>query len=66
MSFKPKVMSGPDGSAGDGRDRSQHPPSKAGAGPDVDAGRRKTKTEKDLRRVESQYDPDKDRFDPKK
>ena len=41
-------------------------PSKAAAGRDIDAGRAKTQTEKDLRRVQSQYDPDSDSFDPKK
>ena len=43
-----------------------HPPpipSKAGLGPDNDAGRVKTQTEKDLRRVEGQYDPDTDSFE---
>ena len=40
-------------------------PSKAGAGPDVDAGRRKTRTEKDLRCVQSQYDAEIDSFDGK-
>ena len=43
-----------------------HPPpipSKAGVGPDNDAGRVKTQTEKDLRRVEGQYDPDTDSFE---
>jgi hypothetical protein len=44
----------------------QPPVSKAGAGHDVDDGRRMTKTEKDLRRVQGQYDPKQDRFDPKK
>jgi hypothetical protein len=39
-------------------------PSKAGAGPDIDSGRLKTQTEKDLRRVQARYNPDKDRFDP--
>ena len=45
-----------------------HPPpipSKASVGPDIDAGRVKTQTEKDLRRVESQYDPDTDSFEEK-
>ena len=37
-------------------------PSKDGAGPDVDEGRYKTQTEKDLRRVQEQYDPDTDSF----
>jgi hypothetical protein len=43
-----------------------HPPpipSKAGVGPDNDTGRVKTQTEKDLRRVEGQYDPDTDSFE---
>jgi hypothetical protein len=44
----------------------QPPPSKAGAGPDIDAGRRKTRTEKNLRKVASQYDPENNRFDPDK
>ena len=44
----------------------QPPPSKGGAGPDIDVGRRKTKTEKDLREVQSQYDLENDRFDPEK
>lgn len=48
------------------RSGEQPPPSKAGAGPDIDSGRRKTQTEKDLRRVQSQYDPKHDRFDSKK
>ena len=43
----------------------QPPPSKGGAGLDVDEGRAKTKTEKDLRKVQGQYDPERDRFDPK-
>ena len=30
---------------------------RAGTGPDVDQGRIKTKTEKDLRRVQSKHDP---------
>jgi hypothetical protein len=37
-------------------------PSCAGAGPDVDHGRTKTKTEKDLRRVQSAYDPESGSF----
>jgi hypothetical protein len=44
-------------------DETQPPPSWAGAGPDVDTGRPKTQTEHDLRRVQSQYDPDTDSFD---
>ena len=44
----------------------QPEPSKAGKGPSVDVGRRQTQTEKDLRRVQSQYDPKHDRFDPNK
>jgi hypothetical protein len=40
----------------------QPPASKAGAGPDIDRGRAKTRTEKDLRRVQDQYDPDTDSF----
>ena len=40
----------------------QPAPSKAGGGPDVDAGRKKTKTERDLRRVQESYDPDTDSF----
>ena len=47
-------------------DKRQQRPSKAGTGPDIDAGRRKMQTEKDLRRVQGQYDPDTDSFDPKK
>jgi hypothetical protein len=47
-------------------DHVQPPPSKAGKGPDIDAGRTKTQTEKDLRRVQSQYDPETESFDPKK
>ena len=43
----------------------QPAPSKAGAGPDVDVGRRKTRTEKDLRRVQSQYDAESDSFEGK-
>ena len=42
------------------------PLSKGGAGADIDKGRSKTKTEKDLRKVQEQYDPAQDRFDPKK
>ncbi len=58
-----EYLLGPDD---DEQDGAQPPPSKAGAGRDVDAGRRTTKTEKDLRKVRSQYDPENDRFDPKK
>ena len=47
-------------------DDAQLPPSKRGAGPDIDKGRSKTKTEKDLRKVQEQYDAENDRFDPKK
>ena len=43
-------------------DDAQPSPSKGGAGPDVDEGRNKTQTEKDLRRVQEQYDPDTDSF----
>ncbi len=43
-------------------DGAQPPPSTAGAGPDIDRGRRKTKTEKDLRKVQAQYDPATDSF----
>ena len=50
----------------DERDAPRHHPSpipsKAGTGPDIDAGRVKTQTEKDLRRVEGQYDPDTESF----
>ena len=35
---------------------------RAGAGPDVNQGRIKTKTEKDLRRVQSTHDPESDSF----
>lgn len=38
-------------------------PSKEGVGRNVDDGRHKTKTEKDLRRVQSQYEPKKNAFD---
>lgn len=48
------------------REGEQPPPSKAGAGPSIDEGREKTQTEKDLRRVQSQYDPKHNRFDPEK
>jgi hypothetical protein len=48
------------------RSDDQPPPSKAGAGPDIDKGRCRTQTEKDLRRVQSQYDPKHARFDPDK
>ena len=41
----------------------QPPPSKGGTGPDVNEGRRKTQTEKDLRRIQVEYDPDTDSFD---
>lgn len=40
----------------------QPAPSRAGAGPDVDRGRIKTKTEKDLRRVQGTYDPESGSF----
>jgi hypothetical protein len=40
----------------------QPPPSKGGAGPNVDDGRRKTQTESDLRHVQRQYDPASDSF----
>lgn len=40
----------------------QPPPSWAGAGPDVHAGKETTKTERDLRKVQSQYDPATDSF----
>ena len=36
----------------------QPAPLRAGAGPDMNQGRKKTKTEKDLRRVQSTYDPE--------
>ena len=55
------------GGADNERDAPRHHPppipSKAGVGPDNDAGRVKTQTEKDLRRVEGQYDPDTDSFE---
>ena len=35
---------------------------RAGTGPDVNQRRKKTKTEKDLRRVQSTHDPEWDRF----
>ncbi len=41
-------------------------PSKGGTGPDIDASRTKTRTEQDLRRVQDQYDPDSDSFNPEK
>ena len=41
-------------------------PSKAAAGPDIDAGRTKTQTENDLCRVKSPYDQDTNRFHPRK
>jgi hypothetical protein len=44
------------------RDGDQPAPSTAGAGPDVNRGRIKTKTEKDLRRVQSNHDPKTDSF----
>ena len=47
-------------------DQSEPRRSKPGAGADIDAGRTKTQTEKDLRRVQGQYDPDSDSFDPTK
>jgi hypothetical protein len=43
----------------------QPDPSRAGAGPNVDQGRVKTKTERDLRRVQSTYDPESDSFKEK-
>ena len=48
------------------RDQPPPIPSKAGAGPELDEGRHKTQTEKALRRVEGQYDPETDRFAPEK
>ena len=54
------------GPSDEDQDHVQPPPSKGGAGPDIDEGRSKTKTEKDLRKVQEQYDPAQDRFDPKK
>ena len=55
------------GAADNERDAPRHHPppipSKAGVGPDNDTGRVKTQTEKDLRRVEGQYDPDTDSFE---
>jgi hypothetical protein len=47
-------------------DGQRPPPSKAGAGPDIDSKRRKTQTERDLRKVQSQYDPKDGEFDPNK
>jgi hypothetical protein len=44
------------------RDGDQPAPSTAGAGPDVNQGRNKTKTEKDLRRVQGTHDPKTDSF----
>lgn len=40
----------------------QPPPSWAGAGPDIDEGRTMTETERDLRRIQSQYDSKSGRF----
>ena len=55
------------GGADNERDAPRHHPppipSKAGVGPDNDTGRVKTQTEKDLRRVEGQYNPDTDNFE---
>jgi hypothetical protein len=53
------------------RDPNEGRPSPAGVGPDIDSGRTKTQTEKDLRKVQSQYDPENDDFgsdanDPKR
>lgn len=39
--------------------KSQPPPSKAGAGSSIDKGRHKTKTEQDLRRVQAELAADK-------
>ncbi len=50
------------GSADRDSDDEQPVPSKAGGGPDVNAGRKKTKTERDLRRVQESYDPDTNSF----
>jgi hypothetical protein len=50
------------GSADRDPDDAQPAPSNVGRGPDVDAGRKKTKTERDLRRVQESYDPDTSRF----
>jgi hypothetical protein len=49
------------------RDRGGPPPipSRAGAGPDLDSGPHTTKTERDLRHVEGQYDAKSYIFDPK-
>jgi hypothetical protein len=49
----------------DRHDGAQPPASTAGAGPDIDRGRRKTKAEKDLRKVQGEYDPSTDSFKPK-
>ena len=55
------------GGSDEAHDRARHNPppipSKAGVGPDIDTGRIKTKTEKDLRQVEGQYDSDSGRFE---
>jgi hypothetical protein len=40
----------------------QPTPSSAGARPDVNQDRKKTRTEKDLRRVQSTHDPESDSF----
>ena len=50
------------GSADPDPDDVEPAPSKAGGGPDIDAGRKKTKTERDLRRVQESYDPDTNSF----
>ncbi len=44
----------------------QPPPSWAGAGPDIDEGKTMTQTERDIRRVQSQYDPETDSFNDNK
>ncbi len=47
------------------RDPDEAPPP-AGRGPDIDKRRIKTQPEKDLRKVQSQYDPKRGEFRPDK
>ena len=44
------------------RDPDDVQPTLAGRGPDIDKGRIRTQTEKDLRKVQSQYDPEREEF----
>jgi len=61
-----EYLFGPKDTEAETDDDAQPAPSTEGRGPDIDTGRRTTKTERDLRKVQSQYDPEHDRFDPEK